>query len=188
MADALSDKDKQLFRREMQTVTPLGKSRVKKAAKIQERKSISGRSKSQDETMLTQSPVDAIYLSTQYMESVQADSVLAYSIPGLPLKRYKQLKQGSIKWQARLDLHGLRVDGAADTLRAFIKNQSEQGHRCLLIVHGKGGHHGEPPIIKSYVNHWLKQFPNVLAFHSAQPRAGGTGAVYVLLRRIPTAQ
>ncbi|EXJ09223.1 Smr domain protein [Nitrincola nitratireducens] len=38
-------------------------------------------------------------------------------------------------------------------------------------------------MIKSCVNDWLQQIPQVLAFTSAQPKDGGTGAVYVLLKR-----
>ena len=38
-------------------------------------------------------------------------------------------------------------------------------------------------MLKGYVNHWLKELDAVQAFHSAQPQHGGTGAVYVLLRK-----
>ena len=83
-----------------------------------------------------------------------------------------------------MDLHGLNVDLAADTLRSFILKQQDLDHRNLLIIHGKGGHLGDVSTLKSYVNHWLKQFPGVIAFHSALARDGGTGSVYVLPKRI----
>ncbi|MGY8862749.1 MAG: Smr/MutS family protein, partial [Pseudomonadales bacterium] len=38
-------------------------------------------------------------------------------------------------------------------------------------------------IIKSHVNHWLQQLDAVLAFTSALPKDGGTGALYVLLKK-----
>jgi DNA-nicking Smr family endonuclease len=60
-----------------------------------------------------------------------------------------------------------------------------QGYRCLLITHGKGAQSNPPARIKSYVNHWLQQVENVIAFHSATPRHGGTGSVYVLLKKTP---
>ncbi|WP_341272519.1 Smr/MutS family protein [Legionella yabuuchiae] len=127
--------------------------------------------------------LNPIYLSSEYSEPVFADTQLTYRQAGLPIKRFIQLKKGQIPLQARLDLHGQSVERAAEALRSFISGQTSQGNRCLLIIHGKGGHHGEVPIIKSYINHWLKQFPEVLSFHSALPRDGGTGAVYVLLKR-----
>jgi len=37
--------------------------------------------------------------------------------------------------------------------------------------------------IKSHVNTWLRQHPQVLGFTSCLPRHGGTGALYVVLKR-----
>jgi len=37
--------------------------------------------------------------------------------------------------------------------------------------------------IKSFVNHWLRQLLQVLAFHSTQQQHGGVGAVYVLIQK-----
>jgi len=50
-------------------------------------------------------------------------------------------------------------------------------------VHGKGRRSRQPgPVLKGLVDHWLRQRDDVLAFCSARPADGGTGAVYVLLR------
>ena len=125
-----------------------------------------------------------IHLSNTYTDPVDANSILSYSIPSLPNKRFQQLKNGQIPWEARLDLHGLKADSASDELQNFIANPLQIHTRCILIIHGKGGYSGEPPIIKNYINHWLKQIPDVLAFHSALPREGGTGALYVLLKKL----
>ena len=38
-------------------------------------------------------------------------------------------------------------------------------------------------MLKSYVNKWLPNLPEVMAFHSAQQHHGGAGAVYVLLKK-----
>jgi DNA-nicking Smr family endonuclease len=54
----------------------------------------------------------------------------------------------------------------------------------VRIIHGKGhGSHQKRPVLKQYVNHWLRQRDEVLAFCSARQVDGGTGAVYVLLKR-----
>jgi DNA-nicking Smr family endonuclease len=56
---------------------------------------------------------------------------------------------------------------------------------CIRIIHGKGkrSRNNKGPVIKTKVNHWLRQRDDVLAFCSARPIDGGTGAIYVLLRR-----
>ena len=58
------------------------------------------------------------------------------------------------------------------------------GKRCVRIVHGKGlSSEGKLPVLKVKVNSWLRQKDDVLAFCSARPQDGGTGAVYVLLKK-----
>ena len=82
-----------------------------------------------------------------------------------------------------LDLHGMTVVEARQTLLQFIAECEGSGIRNVLVVHGKGySSPNNKPVIKAYVNHWLKLSPTVLAFCSAQPSDGGTGAVYVLLK------
>jgi DNA-nicking Smr family endonuclease len=54
----------------------------------------------------------------------------------------------------------------------------------VRIIHGKGnGSRHRGPVLKQKINHWLRQRDEVLAFCSARPMDGGTGAIYVLLRR-----
>jgi len=40
------------------------------------------------------------------------------------------------------------------------------------------------PVLKIKVNSWLRQKAQVLAFCSARPQDGDTGAVYVLLKKV----
>jgi len=54
--------------------------------------------------------------------------------------------------------------------------------RCVRVVHGKGkrsGHGG--PVIKRKIRRWLQLREDMLAYFSARPMEGRTGAVYVLL-------
>ena len=51
----------------------------------------------------------------------------------------------------------------------------------MRIIHGKGG--DGVPVLKNLVDRTLRQRGEVLAFHSAPPSQGGTGAVLVLLAR-----
>jgi DNA-nicking Smr family endonuclease len=115
--------------------------------------------------------------------NIHAETCLSYGEHQLQRKQFRELKQGKIACEARLDLHGLRIEPAGDTLVAFITRAHQQNKRCVLVIHGKGGRFGEAPVLKNHVNHWLKQLPEVSAFHSACARDGGCGALYVLLKR-----
>ncbi|CAM4472529.1 MAG: putative DNA endonuclease SmrA [Legionella sp.] len=177
--DFLSDEDKALFREHMRSVKPLNENnkRIKTESPpkppIPRRKRIEPIIEERTE----------YYLSDTIQETVLSQTTLSYVQSGLTNQRFKELKHGKIPWEGRLDLHGLKADNACDLLCRFIHSQAENGKRCLLIIHGKGGHLGAPPVIKNLVNRWLPQLDDVLAYHSALPKDGGTGAVYVLLKR-----
>ncbi len=188
----VSDDDKALFQLIMKTVKPLKTTqRVTRVSEVNKpskntikplgKQNVTPPPSSQMSSNI-QNSTD-FYLSNHYMDVVTASSVLSYSNGDIPKKRLIELKNGQIHWEARLDLHGFRPDDARQVLCQFINKQSLNSHRCLLIIHGKGGRFGEEPVLKNHVNHWLKQLPHVLAFHSAIPKDGGTGAVYVLLKR-----
>lgn len=176
--DSMSDEDKALFRDHMRSVKPLCE-KTKRINSPAPSVPIKPRKK--------EPPLNPIkheyYLSDYIGETVYSNTVLSYSIPSLPTKRLRELKNGLIPWEARLDLHGLKADNARQALCQFVMTQSENNKRCLLIIHGKGGHEGAPPVIKNLVNRWLPQLNEILAFHSAQAKDGGQGAVYVLLKR-----
>ena len=122
-------------------------------------------------------------LSDGQVLPVKPGDALAFHLPDLPRRTFQSLKQGHIAWQEGLDLHGYTLEAARTELSRFVRDGRSQGRRCLLLVHGKAyNREGETPSIKSHVNTWLKQMPEVLAFVSALPADGGTGAVYILLR------
>ena len=95
----------------------------------------------------------------------------------------KKLRGGKLPLDAALDLHGLTVEQARLRLAGFLQECRQCGYRHVIIVHGKGFRSQNRPVIKPMVNRWLQQAQEVLAFCSAQPKDGGTGAVYVLLRK-----
>jgi DNA-nicking Smr family endonuclease len=96
----------------------------------------------------------------------------------------RRLRRGRFAVKAELDLHGMTAVQARSELRAFLAESVLAGITCVRIVHGKGLRSGERgPVLKASVNRWLRQWDAVLAFVSAPPHDGGTGAVYVLLRR-----
>lgn len=105
---------------------------------------------------------------------------------GLDRRKAERLSRGKLPIEATLDLHGLRQAEAHRRLESFLADSQAAGKRCVLVVTGKGLHKEEAGVLRSAVPRWLNEQPNrarVLSFDYAQPRHGGTGALYVLLRR-----
>ncbi len=95
----------------------------------------------------------------------------------------RRLRRGQIAVQAELDLHGLSLAEAKCELKEFIERCAVRGLTCVRVIHGKGhGSPGRTPVLKPNVAAWLARWNVVLAFCSARPADGGTGALYVLLR------
>ncbi len=109
---------------------------------------------------------------------------LLYCRPGLQHSVLRKLRRGQYSVGAELDLHGMRVVEARQALGHFLQHSLAHDIRVVRIIHGKGnGSLHKQPVLKGKVNHWLRQRIEVLAFCSARPVDGGTGAIYVLLRR-----
>jgi DNA-nicking Smr family endonuclease len=94
---------------------------------------------------------------------------------------------------ARIDLHGLRQDAAHHRLRRFLVDGQDAGHRLVLVITGKGSTASpsdfgreERGVLKRSVPAWLDsgEFrPFVAGYDVAGPRHGGSGALYVRIRR-----
>lgn len=126
---------------------------------------------------------DQNYLTDAPVTPVEPQQVLEYKLDGVQTGVFKKLRQGKYVIESHLDLHRHTVAEARSAMYQFLQDALRHGFRTLLITHGKGERSNPPARIKSYVNHWLQQVPEVLAFHSAQKQHGGTGSVYVLLRK-----
>jgi DNA-nicking Smr family endonuclease len=108
---------------------------------------------------------------------------LLFMRPGIQHAMLRKLRRGHYSVRAELDLHGLLVPEARQTVSAFLHECRLQRWGCVRIIHGKGnGSRHKQPVLKIKLNHWLRQYDSVLAFCSARSMDGGTGAVYVLLR------
>jgi DNA-nicking Smr family endonuclease len=104
--------------------------------------------------------------------------------PGVSRIVMRKLRRGQFAVQAELDLHGLSIAEAKSHLASFIQHCAGRGMVCVRVIHGKGHRSpGKMPVLKPRVVRWLSQWKVVLAFTSARPVDGGTGALYVLLRR-----
>ncbi len=98
----------------------------------------------------------------------------------------KRFKRGKLPIDARLDLHGHTQQMAHRALNRFIEDAFHVGYRTVLVVTGKGGRDGEPGVLWRMVPIWLNETPLrqwISGFSHAAPRDGGTGALYVRVKR-----
>lgn len=169
--------DEELFRKAMQGVTPL-----KAKNRISQNSSVTRPARLQVKPAdISEKPA----LSDHCPEEILPEQTLSFMKSGVQPRYFRQLKQGRIFVEAELDLHGYTVDTARDLFLKFIQNALDKHYRCIRIIHGKGYRgQSQTPILKSKVFTWLCQLPDILAFSSCQPKDGGTGAVYVLLRKM----
>lgn len=124
-------------------------------------------------------------------------------VAGVDRRTAERLRRGQMPIEARLDLHGMTQHQAHGALALFVRQCHAAGKRCILVITGKGaagrrhrieGHLSgsmmqdrEPPgVLKRKLPMWLKEpdlKPLVLSTFQATPEHGGSGAVYILLKR-----
>ncbi|MGH7298708.1 MAG: Smr/MutS family protein [Polyangiaceae bacterium] len=105
----------------------------------------------------------------------------------VPAEIVRRLRHGSLPVDARIDLHGMGAGEARGQLELFLRTMRARGERCVLVIHGKGGHSPRGMgVLRGEISAWLSQGASseqVAAFSTARDAEGGEGAVYVLLRR-----
>lgn len=177
MAKKSDDKkeDKAAFLAAMQGVKPLNfTKRVARPAPVRPKV----RPKEQREEMDENFP----FSDFENLEEVSAEEILFFARSGIQNKILRNLRSGKYNAEAILDLHGMTVEEARNSLNQFIVKCRKKGVRHVLIIHGKGRVNCKP-ILKNKLNHWLRQTPDILAFSSATKKDGAGGALYVFLRR-----
>jgi DNA-nicking Smr family endonuclease len=137
----------------------------------------------------------ATLLATATTASVLQQPQAAREPPLAPLERRlrQRLQRGRANVQAVVDLHGMRQGEAHRALHRFLRQAQANGARIVLVITGKGGvvdAFMERGILRRCVPQWL-QAPElrsiVLGFEEAGAAHGGTGALYVRIRKRPGA-
>ena len=106
-----------------------------------------------------------------------------YVAPGVDRRELRKLKRGDYAAGDVLDLHGQTAAEAVASVKQFIDSRRHR-HRCVSIVHGRGLHSkGNVSVLKTRVREYLRRHTAVLAYAEAPRTDGGSGAVYVLLRK-----
>lgn len=175
------DSDPESFRELMRGVRPLKhatkiflQSKTPATPGLQERRTAA--------TLRTSATANQL-AAEEFIKPVKPYDTLDFKRDGVQHGVYKKLRQGKYAIDSRLDLHRMTVSQARTATLNFVRDCFSHEVRCALITHGRGEGRERPALLKSCVNHWLQQLDEVLAFHSAQPQHGGTGATYLLLRK-----
>ena len=175
--DLPNDNDEQLFRELNKDARPLTQDRAH-PFRVRRRPIPEQSRRDEHEVM------DSLLSDDYIPHEVETGEELLFSRGGLQHKVMRKLRRGQYAVEAELDLHRLTVPEARERLAQFLVNAQAQAQRCVKVIHGKGlGSAGGLPVLKNKVNSWLRQRNEVLAFCSAIAADGGTGAVYVLLKR-----
>ncbi len=174
---SVSIEEAELFRETVGSIAPLPRAQRLKPQrpKLSPRPRQTERDEREVISHLLDHPLDPDMLET--------GDELEYRQDGVQLSVMRKLKRGQYACQSELDLHGLVVAQAREQVVAFLDRARSRGQRCVRIIHGKGLRSSpRGPVLKLKVANWLRLRHEVLAYCSARPVDGGTGAVYVLLR------
>lgn len=105
----------------------------------------------------------------------------------LDKRSFDRLKKGKMSIEDTFDFHGISILEARFRLTQLVDHWREKGVRCVLLITGKGIRTPkEQESIRQNLPLWLNEpllRPKILAFTKAQPKHGGDGAFYVLLKR-----
>ncbi|MDO9103003.1 MAG: Smr/MutS family protein [Candidatus Nitrotoga sp.] len=138
---------------------------------------------------LRRAPSRNTAISIPLIEDTLSDNDTGDDIPteflrsGISCTTLRKLRRGRWPMQDTLDLHGFQSDAARKLLLEFLRDAIAHNLRFVCVIHGKGWQAGgKEGVLKSRVRHWLSQYSEVLAFCEAPQNAGGSGAVWILLR------
>jgi DNA-nicking Smr family endonuclease len=172
--------DARLFREAVRDVTPLG--RCDRAAAPPDGRARTPRAAARFARADRLAVLEESLRSEVLDPELASGEELVFRRAGIQPSVLRKLRRGDYRVQGEIDLHGLNLREAKQALREFLALALMRHWRCVRIVHGKGlrsGHRG--PVLKGMVGAMLRRLAPVLAYVSARPVDGGTGAVYVLL-------
>ena len=139
-----------------------------------------------DESRQVMDQLQGLVRGSVELDITFSDEYIEGAVQGFSRKLMKKLKRGELPVQDYIDLHGFTKQDAETAVTNFLLESFRNGLRCVLIVHGRGLNSPESlPVLKEGLPQWLNRGrvrKMVLAFATARPYDGGTGATYVFLR------
>tara|TARA_B100001250_G_scaffold414562_1_gene453903 strand:- start:6706 stop:7245 length:540 start_codon:yes stop_codon:yes gene_type:complete len=175
-----NEDDECLFKNAMKNVTP-----IKKNKRLYNNALSNNNNKISSKAINNQNYENSMLeLDISADEVKQLGNEITFRRKGVPKQVLSKLKKGDYYIESEIDLHGYTVHQAKTILKKFIANSSSEDIRCVKVIHGKGLGSGiNGPIIKNYAQRWLAQWADVLAFVKARAKDGGSGALYVLIKK-----
>ncbi|MFC1237760.1 DNA endonuclease SmrA [Vibrio sp. F74] len=171
--------DLDLFQKMMGDIKPL----TQDIAELKKDHHVSDAQLARREAAMNLTEDEPEYLSLDHAPMLKPDDIIEFKRSGVQDGVYRKLRLGKYPIQARLDLHKRTLTQAREEIVKFLRQCLRMDIRSVIIVHGKGERSNPPAMMKSYTASWLVQISDVLAVHSTQRTHGGTGAVYVMLKK-----
>jgi DNA-nicking Smr family endonuclease len=128
---------------------------------------------------------DELFLdSLGKMDSVFCDEIPQDEEVAATPRRMRQLRQGKLAPEAKLDLHGLTRKEAREKVRFFLEDATFQGLKTVLIITGRGKSSSDGPVLRQFMEHYLSSDARawVVEWGRAPARYGGEGALVVFLK------
>lgn len=104
----------------------------------------------------------------------------------------RRLAKGVLQPDVTVDLHGHSLSSAHGRLDSALELSIAAGHRAILLITGKARSDeeriraGGRGAIRSAISDWLaasRHASRIATVRNAHPRHGGSGALYIILRR-----
>lgn len=84
--------------------------------------------------------------------------------------------------QAEIDLHGMTLEEAYGALVTFFDDAVRRDYQKVLIIHGKGNHSQNGPVLARFVQKFLETHAHAGETGHPKGRDGGTGSTWVILK------
>ena len=138
-------------------------------------------------------PKEKVYYAVKQEFSTYSKFLDDFENGGIDKSTLRKFKREEFRVEAVLDLHGLTEDEAFAKVDSFIPQNYALGRRCVMIITGKGirVHPDEDifaakGVLRKQVPQWLNMArlrAMILIYKHPSEKMGGSGALYILLRR-----
>ena len=116
-------------------------------------------------------------------EAKKAEALIKKEKESLAQAPRRSINYEKISADATIDLHGLTASEAQTQLHNFFIDAHKKGWKKVLIIHGKGIHSKEEPVLKKVVMDFIEKSPIAGAHGIPGAAEGGSGAVWVAIKK-----
>jgi DNA-nicking Smr family endonuclease len=142
----------------------------------------------QDQTAVNPSAPEKIKSKAMPVPSPAKLAAPTHQLHPIDRPTHKKISRGRVVIEGRIDLHGLTQSEAYGLLLGFLRRAHQRELRHVLVITGKGSSMGSDGVLRQAVPLWFTTPPFrilVNGYEDAARNHGGTGAIYVRMRRMP---